>query len=64
MKKVLARVGKFLREVRAELLKVIWPGRRQTALYTGVVLASVVLIAAIIWFADLVLGQVIGLILR
>lgn len=57
-------MGKFLREVRAELFKVIWPARRQTVLYTGVVLASVVLIAGIIWFADLVLGQVIGLILR
>jgi preprotein translocase subunit SecE len=64
VKNSLAKMSKFLRDVRAELLKVIWPGRRQTFLYTGVVLASVVIIAGIIWFADLVLGQVIGLILR
>ena len=60
VRKTLGRVGRFLREVRAELVKVIWPGRKQTIVYTGVVLASVVIIAGIIWVADVVLDQLIG----
>jgi preprotein translocase subunit SecE len=60
VRKTLSRIGRFLREVRAELAKVIWPGRKQTVVYTGVVLASVAIIAGIIWIADVVLDQLIG----
>ena len=60
----LGKVGKFFREVRAELSKVLWPGRRQTAVYTGIVVASVVLVASIIWVADVILSQMVGFILR
>lgn len=35
-----------------ELKKVHWPGRRQLIAYTGVVLFSVVLMAAILWLFD------------
>lgn len=64
MRKVLVGIGRFLREVRAELGKVIWPGRRQTVVYTGVVLASVAIVVGIIWLADFVLDRLVGLILR
>lgn len=64
MQKTLSRVGKFFREVRAELSKVIWPDRKQTMVYTAIVVASVFVIAGIIWVADVILGQVIGIILR
>jgi len=60
----LGRIGRFLREVKAELSKVIWPSRKQTVVYTGVVLASVVIIAGIIWLADVVLDQIAGLMFR
>lgn len=63
-KRALSRFGRFLREVRAELGKVIWPDRRQVGVYTAIVLASVVIIAGVIWVADLILGQLIGFILR
>jgi preprotein translocase subunit SecE len=62
--KTLSKIGKFFREVRAELGKVIWPDRKQTMVYTAIVVASVFVIAGIIWVADVVLGQVIGIILR
>jgi len=49
---VLRRYWRFLREVRAELKKVVWPDADKTTTYTGVVLFSVALVAAIIWVAD------------
>ncbi len=64
VQKTLGKIGRFLREVRAELVKVIWPDRRSVAVYTGIVVASVVVIAGIIWVADVVLGQVMAFILR
>jgi preprotein translocase subunit SecE len=62
--KLLGRIVRFFREVRAELAKVIWPSRQQTLVYTGVVIVSVVVIAAIISVADAVLGEGMGLFLR
>ncbi len=64
MQKTLGKIGRFFREVRAELVKVIWPDRRSVAVYTGIVVASVVVIAGIIWVADVVLGQIVAFLLR
>jgi len=64
VQKTLGKVGRFFREVRAELGKVIWPDRRTIAIYTGIVVASVSVIAGIIWVADIVVGQLIALMLR
>ncbi|MFP4200960.1 MAG: preprotein translocase subunit SecE [Bacillota bacterium] len=57
------RIGKFLRDVRAELRKVVWPGRRQTTVYTAVVLVSVGIVAGIIWVADTGFGGIIRFII-
>lgn len=35
-----------------ELKKVHWPGRKQLIAYTGVVLISIALVAAILWVFD------------
>ena len=48
---------KFLREVRAEIAKVTWPGRRETLVTTGLVVAMAA-VAALFFF---VVDQVIGL---
>ncbi len=48
---------KFVREVRAEMVKVTWPTRRETLVTTGLVFAMAT-IAAIFFF---VVDQVIGL---
>lgn len=50
-------VVKYLREVRAELKKVVWPDRRQTIIYTGVVIVSVVAVAVVIWVVDAILSE-------
>ncbi|MFD6392515.1 preprotein translocase subunit SecE [Nocardia sp. NPDC055029] len=47
------RLLKFLREVIAELRKVIWPNRKQMVTYTAVVLVFVVFMVAFIYGIDI-----------
>ncbi|MEW6725328.1 MAG: preprotein translocase subunit SecE [Bacillota bacterium] len=63
-KSVFSRLGRYLRESRAELRKVIWPSRQETTALTGVVLISVVFVAVGIWLADTIAGLLMGFILR
>ncbi|MGW5053324.1 preprotein translocase subunit SecE [Actinokineospora sp. NPDC004072] len=51
------RIGRFLREVVAELKKVIWPTRKQMITYTAVVLVFVAFMIAVISGLDLALGK-------
>ena len=46
-------IGRFLREVVAELRKVIWPGRRELITYTTVVIVFVSFIVALVAGLDL-----------
>ena len=52
-----SRLARFLREVVAELRKVIWPSRRQLVTYTIVVLVFVSFMVALVWLLDLVFAQ-------
>ncbi len=52
-----ARLMRFLREVVAELRKVIWPSRKQLVTYTIVVLVFVSFMVALVWLLDLVFAQ-------
>jgi preprotein translocase subunit SecE len=54
-----ARIGLFLRQVVAELKKVVWPTRRMLLTYTAVVLVFVCIMIAIVSVLDLVFGQVV-----
>jgi preprotein translocase subunit SecE len=47
----------FVREVIAELRKVIWPTRNELITYTGVVIVFVVAMAAIVALMDFVFGR-------
>ncbi len=58
-----ARLGRYLREVRSELKRVVWPDRRQTMIYTGVVIVSVVAVALVIWVVDAFLSEALKLLL-
>lgn len=58
-----SRIVKYFREVRAELKKVIWPGRKELMTYTLVVIVTVALVAAFIGLIDLAFSQILGLIL-
>lgn len=52
----IARIVVFLREVVAELRKVITPTWRELVTYTGVVLGFVVVMMAIVYALDLLFG--------
>ncbi len=55
-----ANPAKFLREVRVEIGRVTWPGRKETMVTTGLVLGMVT-ISAIFFFA---VDQIIGIAVR
>jgi len=49
---IFARFGRFVREIVAELRKVIWPTRRELLTYTAVVVVFVSVLAALIFALD------------
>ena len=51
---IFARLALFLRQVVAELRKVIWPTRRELISYTGVVIVFLIIMATIIAALDFV----------
>ena len=51
---LLARLVRFIREVWAELRKVIWPTRKQMVTYTTVVLVFVAFMVALVYLLDFV----------
>ncbi len=53
----LSRLGRFYREVVAELRKVIWPTRRELVTYTTVVVVFVSIIVAIVAGLDVVFAR-------
>jgi preprotein translocase subunit SecE len=58
------KIRQFLREVRAEMEKVSWPGRQEVQAATIVVIALVVLLAVFIGAVDFVVSRVLGLFFR
>jgi preprotein translocase subunit SecE len=54
-----ARLIRFLREVVAELRKVIWPSRRELVAYTMVVLVFVSFMVAFVALLDMGLGKAV-----
>ncbi|MDJ0392159.1 preprotein translocase subunit SecE [Rhodococcus sp. G-MC3] len=57
---IFKRLRKFLREVIAELRKVIWPNRKQMVTYTSVVLVFVAFMVAFISGLDLAFIKGVG----
>jgi preprotein translocase subunit SecE len=54
---IFARLGRFLREVVAELRKVIWPTKNQMVTYTIVVIVFVVFMVALVGVLDLLFAK-------
>lgn len=54
------RLSKFLREVRAELRKVVWPSRDEVKNNTIAVVVLVVLVAIALGIVDLAFGRLIN----
>ncbi len=56
------RIGRYLREVRAELRKVVWPSRKELVTYTLVVLVTVGIAALFLGVVDIVVSELLTLI--
>ncbi|NMB25564.1 MAG: preprotein translocase subunit SecE [Firmicutes bacterium] len=63
-KPLMERVGRFLREVRAELRKVVWPNRKELTTYTVVVIVTVAVVSVFISLVDITFGQLLYLLRR
>ncbi|MDA0339673.1 MAG: preprotein translocase subunit SecE [Proteobacteria bacterium] len=55
--------GQYVRQVRQEVSKVVWPTRRETLITTGMVLVMVVAAALFFMAVDFVFSELIQLIL-
>ncbi len=51
------RIGTYLREVRSELAKVLWPRREEVVTYSTVVLTTLVLLALLIFGLNYVFAR-------
>ena len=60
----MSRILTFLSEVRAELGKVSWPGRRQLIRYTGIVLGICLFFAVFLGGIDAALTWVVSTVVR
>jgi preprotein translocase subunit SecE len=59
-----ARLAEFLRDVRSEMRKVIWPSRAEVQSTTIVVLVTVFIFAAYFWLVDNIIGRAIEALLH
>lgn len=52
----------FLRGVKSELKKVIWPTKEETIKYTAIVIASCLIISLVVYALDLIFANLLNLI--
>lgn len=57
-------IRKYLRELKAEIKKVVWPTRQQVTRNTGVVLVIMVVMAVFLFGVDSGLGAAVRAILK
>ena len=57
---VFARAGKWFRELKAEMRKIVWPTRQQTINNMLVVIAAVLIVGIFVWVLDLIFGCVVA----
>jgi preprotein translocase subunit SecE len=56
---IFARIGRFVREVIAELRKVIWPTRKELLTYTAVVIVFVTVMLTVVGLLDLAFAKAV-----
>lgn len=54
--KLSARTGRFFKEIRMEIKKVIWPSKKQLVNNTLMVFAACLAVGIVTWVADVGLG--------
>lgn len=63
-KKKGGRISRYLREMKSELKKVVWPTKKQTINNTGVVILCVIIVGAFVWIFDGIANQLISALLN
>ena len=61
---IFARAGKWLKELKVELKKVVWPTRSQTINNTLIVIACVLVVGVFIWGFDALANAVVGALIK
>ena len=61
---IFARTGKWLKELKVELKKVVWPTRSQTINNTLIVIACVLVVGVFIWGFDALANAVVGALIK
>ena len=56
-------IGKFFRDTKSELKKVVWPSKEDTKTNTVVVLVTVAIAAVVMIALDAIFGGILGLII-
>jgi preprotein translocase subunit SecE len=64
MQQWIGKATRFSREVRAELGKVSWPGRKEVIGSTAVVIASVFVVSFFLGLVDVIVQKIMSAILR
>jgi preprotein translocase subunit SecE len=59
-----AGLGEYLKGVRSEFKKVVWPTKKETYKYTGVVLVVCAFFALFFWLLDTGFLALLGLIVK
>ena len=60
---IFARIGKWLKDMKSELKKVVWPSKEDTKTNTIVVLVTVAIAAVVMIALDAIFGGILGLII-
>ncbi len=56
-------VGKFLRDLKGEFKKIVWPSKKQIINNTVVVIVAIIVLGVFIWAVDLGLAALVKLFL-
>ncbi len=60
----LSGTTKFLKEVKSEIKKVIWPTRKQVSNNTVVVIISIIVVGIVIWVLDIGFGGLVNFLIK
>lgn len=60
----ISRINEFATDVKNEFGKIVWPAKKQTIASTAVVAVLVMIISFYLGAVDLLLGKMIGLLLK
>lgn len=61
---VFSRIGKFFRDTKSEIKKIVWPTPKAATKNLGIVLAMIVIIGLIVYGLDSGLYALLGLIMK